>query len=247
MVERQTAYRIETRAGDKRWDSDWVKSDRSHLVPDGGKPFASREHVTWRVAYRDGQDKDCGWSAPASFEMGLLSADDWQARWIRPAGEADPTKEPVATLRRGFSTGKKIASARIHVTARGWFELQLNGRRVGGDHFANGWTSYKKRIDTLTYDVTDRLRSGGNTIQALLGTGWYAGRIAWGKNRKGQYGDHPELLLQLEITYEDGSRETIATDGKWEGTYQGPIISSSIYDGEEYDARRDASAGLRCG
>jgi alpha-L-rhamnosidase len=109
---------------------------------------------------------------------------------------------------------------------------------VGDDHFANGWTSYHKRLDTLTYDVTSQLRQGGNTLEAIVGDGWYAGKITWEPQVKAFYGKDPELLLQLEITYADGSNETIASDGKWQGTFGGPIVSSSIYNGEEYDARR---------
>ena len=237
-VERQTAYRIETKSGDKQWDSGWVESDQSTLVPYGGEPFTSRQQVEWHVSYRDENGKESGWSAPAHFELGLLSAKDWKAQWIRPAGESDPTKEAVAWLRRSFSTEKKIARARLYVTARGLFELSLNGTRVGDDHFANGWTSYHNRLDTLTYDVTSQLRSGDNTIEALLGSGWYAGRLTWAKGKKDFYGDHPELLFQLEITYEDGTSTTVISDGQWEGTFDGPVVSSSLYDGESYDARQ---------
>lgn len=239
-VKRQTGYQIQVQCGVKTWDSGWVASDRSSLVPYGGTAFLSRNRVAWRVRYRDENGKESGWSEPAFFELGLLSASDWKAQWIHPSEEGDPGKEPVACLQRTFPIVKKIARARIYATARGLFELSLNGQRVGDDHFANGWTSYHKRLDTLTYDVTSQLRQGGNTISAIVGDGWYAGRLTWEPKVKAFYGKDPELLLQLEITYADGSTEIIASDGKWQGTFGGPIVSSSLYNGEEYDARRQA-------
>lgn len=329
-VKKQTAFRIETKCGEKLWDSGWVESDQSTFVPYKGDPLASRQRVEWRVGFRDQDGKDAGWSAPATFEIGLLSAGDWKAKWIRPAvptpepvgdfklikalyrSKANPklsrdvtallsskvqaanlsvhasnqelggdpapmevkelavtyqangkeativldengtgvfppsgdTGERVASLRRVFSIERKITRARVYVAARGLFDLSLNGTRVGSDHFANGFTSYHKRLDTLTYDVTDQLREGGNTMEAMLGTGWYAGRLTWEKNKKGLYGKYPELLLQLEVTYEDGSSETIVSDGQWEGTFEGPVFASSIYDGENHDARK-AVAGWK--
>ncbi|HEU6447587.1 MAG TPA: family 78 glycoside hydrolase catalytic domain [Verrucomicrobiae bacterium] len=238
-VKKQSAYRIETTSGEKRWDSGWIKSDQSTFVRYQGPPFVSREHVEWQVDFRDENGKESGWSKPASFELGLLSKNDWTAQWIRPGQEMPTNGEPVANLRRAFSIGKKIARARVYVTARGLFELKLNGVRIGNDHFANGFTDYNKRIDTLTYDVTGQLRRGTNMIESLLGSGWYAGRLPFETKQKGPYGKYPELLLQLEITYQDGSRDTIVSDGQWEGTFDGPVLSSSIYDGESYDARKE--------
>lgn len=239
---KQTAYRLEATTSSGTWDSGWVESDQSTFVRYGGRPLASRERVEWRVRFRDENGVDSGWSDPAHLEMGLLSADDWKARWIRPSQESDPDRESVATLRRSFPLEKNVTRARLHVTARGVFALHLNGQRIGGDHFANGWTSYSHRLDTLTYDVTRQLRAGENTLSALLGTGWYSGRLGWGQNQRFRYGRHPELLLQLEIDHDDGSRETVISDGAWEGTFEGPIVSSSLYDGEIYDARRQPSS-----
>lgn len=149
-------------------------------------------------------------------------------------------RERVAWLKREFPMGGKIKQARLYVTARGVFEIQLNGRKVGSDYFANGWTSYAHRLDTLTYDVTDQLKDGSNEVVALLGTGWYAGRIGW-KHQKHLRGRPPELLLQLEITLEDGTVQTVLTDERWQGTHDGPILSSNLYDGEHVDARRELS------
>ena len=237
-VKAQTAYRLEVKAPGGSWDSGWVETDRSTFVPYGGPRLRSRERVEWRVNVRDEEARELGWSEPAHFELGLLSTEDWQARWIRPSQPADPRRENVATLRRTLTLATPPARARLYVTARGLFSVELNGTRVGRDHFANGWTSYHHRLDTLTYDVSDQLRAGGNELHVRLGTGWYSGRLGWGEDGRFTYGRHPELLLQLEIDRPDGSRETVISDATWEGTFEGPIVSSSIYDGEDYDARR---------
>ena len=234
-VKKQTAYHLQTTSGGKTWDSGWVEADQSTFAPYRGEPFMSRQRVEWRVEFRDENGKDSGWSQPAHFELGLLSTNDWKAQWIRPQGATNLNREAVGFLRRGFSLSKPVEQARIYVTARGLFELRLNGVRVGNDHFANGWTTYNQRLDTLTYDVTSQLHAGANTLEALLGSGWYSGRMISARNRANA---RPELLLQLEVTCADGSRETIASDGQWEGSYDGPVLSSSIYDGEGYDARK---------
>ncbi|MFV0338747.1 MAG: family 78 glycoside hydrolase catalytic domain, partial [Chthoniobacterales bacterium] len=205
-----------------------------------GEPFASRDCIAWRVNYKDASLKEADWSEWASFELGLLSAKDWTAKWIQPSQPSDPVKERVGLVQRNFSTKKNVKQARLYVTAKGLFDVELNGVRVGKDYFANGFTAYQKRIDTLTYDITDLLRQGENTLRAWLGTGWYGGRFPFDTKERGPYGKDYGLLAQIEITFEDGSKEIVATDEKWEGTFDGPILTSSIYDGEEYDARRQA-------
>ena len=140
-------------------------------------------------------------------------------------------------LRREFKAKRGIKHARLYVTAKGLYEVWLNGERVGRDHFVPGWTSYDNRIETLTYDVTDSLQKGTNALGAVLGEGWYAGRLMTKKVLYPQI--EPALLLQLEITYADGSTDTVVTDKKWVATDNGPIRSSGIYDGERYDANSE--------
>jgi alpha-L-rhamnosidase len=238
-VTKQSAYRVEsTTANGSRWDSGWIATDQSTFARHSGPPFASRQRVEWRVRYRDEKGEESPWSAPARFELGLLSSADWTAKWIRPAQALPEKTEPVGCLQRAFTLAKPVKHARLYATARGLLAFELNGRRVGRDHFANGFTAYAKRIDTLTYDVTDHLRPGTNRIDALLGTGWYAGRFPFETPNYGPYGRDIALLAQLEIHYVDGSRETLVSDENWQGTFDGPIVASSLYDGEAYDARR---------
>jgi alpha-L-rhamnosidase len=325
-VERQTAYRIEVQGDDVRWGGGWVESDQSVYVPYGGSALASRQQLNWRVQFRDQDGRGSDWSQPASFELGLLTREDWQAEWISPTclseseselklmkavyrskenpdknmdvtallqgkikentlsirvdnpslggdpiyGERkelflsyrldgenktqvfdedqnvsipsgkqlgkQPATEPVAYLRREFSADSGIQNARLYVTARGLYQISLNGKKVGDDVFTPGWTSYANRIDTQTYDVTTLIQQGPNTLGAMLGTGWYLGRLSW---RSVFFGEKSELLLQLEITYANGQKQTILSDGDWKATLNGPIRSSSIYDGEVYDARME--------
>ncbi len=189
----------------------------------------------WQVRIWDPKGKATAWSEPAFWEMGLLNASDWKASWIRMEQEPDNTiSRPVQFFRKEFSVAKKIKSARVYVTALGLYELRLNGKKVGADLFTPGWTSYKNRIQYQTYDITNLL-GAKNVLCAEVGDGWYRGNVGF-KGQRSYYGDKSALLAQLEITYTDGSTESIATDATWKTT-TGPILESDIYNGENYDAR----------
>jgi alpha-L-rhamnosidase len=237
-VKHQTAYRIEASGESADWDSGWVESDQSLLVPYGGEPLASREKLEWRVQFKDESGSASSWSEPATLELGLLSKDNWSAKWIRPARVAPEGVEKVSLLQQGFDLDGTIEQARLYVTARGLFEVSLNGEKIGNEHFANGFTSYSNRLDSLTYDVTEQLQQGENTLDALLAFGWYAGRFGWSGQIQ-NYGEYPELLLQLEVVYQDGREEIIVSDENWQASMDGPILTSSIYDGEHIDARKE--------
>ena len=236
-VTKQSAYRVEVQSDERViWDSGWVESDQSVRVAYKGEPLRPRQRLTWRIDYRDETGAASGWSEAAPVELGLLSKDDWQASWISVKEPLNSEDERVAWLRRDFRIDHAVSRARLHVTSLGVFEVSINGKRVGADAFAPGWTSYEHRVHSLTYDVTDHLVQGENAIGAILGTGWYAGRLGWkqDKNRRGRV---PMLLVQLEIESENGVTNTVLSDGGWKATLDGPIRSSSIYDGETYDAR----------
>lgn len=128
-----------------------------------------------------------------------------------------------------------VESARIYATALGLYELQLNGSRVGDHYFTPGWTSYSKRLQYQTYDVTKLLHEGANALGALLGNGWYRGYLGW-DNQKEIYGSKTSLLLELHIRYADGSNELISSDQNWQAA-KSAIMMSEIYNGETYDAR----------
>ena len=112
---------------------------------------------------------------------------------------------------------------------------------------APGWTSYDYRLRYQTFDVTELLAEGRNALGAILGDGWYRGRLGYHGGRRNIYGDRLALLAQLELDYADGTRERVVTDESWRAS-TGPILASDIYDGETYDARLEqrgwSAAGL---
>ena len=143
---------------------------------------------------------------------------------------------PASLLRRKFTLAKQVRSARIYSTALGSYQLFLNGGRVGNDVLAPGWTDYRKRIVYQVYDVTSQVKQGRNAIGAILGGGWYADALTWNQTRY-NFGPPPvRLLVQLEVEYTDGTRDSIVTDESWTTT-QSPILHAEIYNGEVYDAR----------
>ena len=152
-----------------------------------------------------------------------------------PLGTPWPA-QPVNLLRRNFSVAKTVRSARIYSTALGTYQLYLNGQRVGNDILAPGWTDYRKRIVYQVYDATSLVKQGENAIGAILGGGWYADGLGWLQTRY-NFGPPPvRLLVQLEIEYSDGTRDSVVSDESWKAT-QSPILGSEIYNGENYDAR----------
>ncbi len=163
-----------------------------------------------------------------------------------PDPDADPYREPVVYLRREFTVAGPAAKARLYVTARGLYQMHLNSRRVGQDTLVPGWTPYRDRVETLTYDVTDQVTPGTNVLGAALARGWYAGRVGWPRLHD-LLRRTPELLAQLEIEYADGSRETITSDDQWRVTDEGPIRDSGLYDGENYDATHELYGWLTPG
>ena len=239
----QSAYQVQVAkdagalaAGRTLWDSGRVSSAQSVHVPYGGPALESSHRYHWHVRAWDGKGTATPWSASAWFETALVSPADWKARWIEPAFDEDLKKsQPAPMLRGTFALKGKVRSARAYVTSHGLYELEINGRRVGDQLFTPGWTSYNKRLQYQTYDVTALLRAGDNAIGAMLGDGWYRGYLAW-QDRRNVYGERLGLLCQLRIEYADGRVETVGTDEKWKAT-TGPILTSDIYMGETYDAR----------
>jgi alpha-L-rhamnosidase len=142
-------------------------------------------------------------------------------------------------LRREFAVAAQPVRATLYATALGLYELRLNGQRVGDALLTPGWTAYDKRVQVQTYDVTPLVRSGANALGALLGSGWYCGRVPGPPPDLCLYGYEPRLKAQLEIEFADGTLQTVATDEAWQGTTEGPLRFSGIYEGETYDARRE--------
>jgi alpha-L-rhamnosidase len=236
---RQAGYEIETYGPDNslREQTGRIDSGESFLVPWPFAPLASRERRTVRVRAWGTDGQATAWSSPTPVEAGLLHSSDWTARFVTPDWDEDTTPpRPSPLLRREFVVRAGVARARLYVTALGVYEVQINGRTVGDHVLDPGWTSYNHRLCYQTFDVTDLLREGPNAIGAMLGEGWFCGRLGFGGGRRNIYGDRVALLVQLEIAYVDGTTDRIVSDDAWRAA-RGPILNSGIYDGETYDAR----------
>ncbi len=233
----QSAFTVEDmEAGKLFWDSGKIISEQSHLVNFDGPELHSSLRVYWKVRVWDNLGNESGWSQPAYFEMGLLKSSDWKARWIEPhPGESLESSTACPYLRKEFRLKKEVQKAQLYVTCHGLYEVHLNGKKVGDQLFTPGWTSYTKRLQYQVYDVKNMLKKGDNAIGTILGEGWFCGPFGW-EGKKQLYGNNPALLLQLKISYSDGSSETIISDKSWKSS-TGPILKSEIYDGETYDAR----------
>ncbi|KAL4874903.1 bacterial alpha-L-rhamnosidase-domain-containing protein [Aspergillus karnatakaensis] len=230
----QSSYEIEVqRQGET--SSFHVNSTNSVLVPWPSDPLHSGEEATVRVR-SFGRHANSPWSEPATVEPGLLSEDDWRdAAAIvsdRP-NEVNATHRPIY-FRKDFDIDEDILAARLYITALGVYEAEINGEAVGDIVLAPGWQSYHNRHEYNTYDVTDLLRGGQNTIGVAVGEGWYAGRLAW-DNQRNIYGDTLGLLSLLAITTPDGETTYIPSDETWQSS-TGPIVASEIYDGETYNS-----------
>lgn len=240
---RQTAWQIESaesreklESGNLVWDSGKTESPASIHNQYRGPALQSGQRYYWRVRVWDNHGNVSPWSEPAYWEMGLMNIDDWQAKWIEPDLEEDPSKsQPAPMLRSEFEAAGRIQSARAYVTAHGLYEMHINGRRVGQELFTPGWTSYHNRLQYQTYDITRYLQQGKNAVGVYLGDGWFRGYIGWGDQRN-YYGETLALLAQIVITYEDGSRQIFGSGINWKSS-TGPVLKSDIYNGEHYDAR----------
>jgi alpha-L-rhamnosidase len=250
----QSAYEIRVtrdavaagRKGEPVWTSGRVKSDESTQRVYEGPRLQSGEACSWQVRVWDGAGHESAWSAPARWEMGLVEPTDWKAGWIESGLPEDVSKSgPSPMLRREFKLAGPVQRARAYVTSHGLYEMYLNGKRVGDQLFTPGWTSYNKRLQYQTYDVTPLLKAGANAVGVQLGNGWYRGDLAW-EGRRNIYGDRLALLLQIQVTYKDGRQEIVASDGQWKAS-TGPLLMSEIYHGETYDARLEKAGWTSSG
>ncbi|HLK64723.1 MAG TPA: family 78 glycoside hydrolase catalytic domain [Bryobacteraceae bacterium] len=152
----------------------------------------------------------------------------------------NPSRNSTPMLRTTFKTsGKAVESGRLYVTARGIYEIFLNGKRVGDDYYNPGLTQYNVTHFYQTYDVTSMIKSGDNAIGAMLGEGWWSGLLSFG-NIWNHFGDRQSLLAKLVVTYKDGSSDIVATNPQtWKYYSGGPVVYSSLDMGEIYDAARE--------
>lgn len=257
----QTAYRILVsdtpqlleKGVANYWDSGIVASSRSVQVQYEGKTPVSRQKLYWKVKVWDEKGQTTLWSETASWETSLLQPSDWSAHWI--AFEEDNFPDSTITgaapyFRKEFTLQKNIRKARMYICGLGFYEMYLNGNKVGNQVLAPAVTNYDfrslkhliyhyddqstQRCLYNTFDITSTLRKGTNTIGIILGNGWYNQR-----NRTiegSMWYSTPRMIAQLEIEFDDGSTQSVCTDNSWKTTI-GPLLHNSIFQGEVYDAR----------
>lgn len=243
----QTAYRLivaESKAalGEGRgsaWDSGIVKSCAQQNICWGGGTLKSATRYYWMVKLWDTEGNEGPWSEPAWFDTGLLNPADWVGKWINAPKPVTPAKSvlPAPYFRKSFTLDGDVASARVYICGLGYFELYVNGQKVGDDVINPPFTVFDKTCLYCTYDITAMLKKGENVIGAVLGNGMYfvEYKNAW-DFEKAPWKDNPKMLLQAEIKLTGGKSVTVKTGSDWK-TSTGPITSDSLYVGETYDAR----------
>ncbi len=246
---RQSAYALQAYAanGELRAETQRIESSESVLVEWPFAPLAAREQCSVRVRVWGADGSVSAWSDLASAEVGLLDPSDWSARFVGPDWDEDTTRsQPCPMLRNEFDLRGAIAQARLYITSLGVYAAEINGAAVGDQVMPPGWTSYGHRLRYQTYDVAELLHEGRNAIGAMLGEGWFRGRLGYHLGQRNIYGDRLALLAQLEVIYADGSSERFVSDESWRAAL-GPVVNSEIYDGETYDPRREAAGWSSAG
>lgn len=235
---KQTAYQILVASSEAHlkadkgdlWETGKVTSNQSNHIVYDGKSLQSHMQCFWKVRVWDDENESSTWSKSAVFTMGLLKESDWNAKWI---GSKDNLE--IILLRREFDVIKPIARAYAYICGLGFYELHLNGKKVGDYVLDPGWTDYGKTCLYTTYDVTKYLIKGRNSLGVMLGNGMY--NITGGRYTKftGTFGPQ-KMIFQMHIEYTDGTSNTVLSDNSWR-MYNSPIIFTCIFGGEDYDAR----------
>ena len=248
---RQSAYQVVVAGsvaalrtgGELLWDSGRVASERSVNVPYAGRELGSGERCCWQVRTWDRVDRAGAWSEAAWFEMGLLAADDWQGAWIAAQrGISSPL------LRTEFTLAAAPARARVYLSGLGYYELRINGAKVGRQVLDPASSYYHNdlelelgsRVLYTSHDVSGHLRAGRNAVGVMLGNGWYAAEadVPPSPSHRKPYGERPRLLLQLEVEPVEGEPERLVSGTGWKAS-AGPVRYNDYSHGESYDARRE--------
>jgi alpha-L-rhamnosidase len=246
--ERQTAYQILVASSSTNlsqgigdlWNSGAIVSDQSVLVPYGGQPLISGEACFWKVRIWDENGNYSSWSPMATWSMGLLNPSDWTAQWI---GMHEVTNYPPAPtspmLRTTFPVSKPIARATAYICGLGYYELQLNGSKVGDHVLDPSYTRYDYHAIYTTYDVTTNLIQGVNGLGVQLANGYYNQWVGdvWNTSTA-PWRSMPQLLLQLVVQYTDGTSNVITSNPSWKAS-TGPLLLDTTRLGEVYDARQE--------
>lgn len=240
------------------WDSGRREGDASHLVPYEGAALPTMTTCYWKVRVWDSQGQVSRWSKTACWGTGI-EAKQWNAKWIGAPWQEDIRfnwypRYPM--FRKEFSVGPGLKEARAYVSGLGWFEMSLNGQKVGDDYFVPGFTDYTYRpyaalskqtaIDAkftyhrclyVGYDITALLKKGPNAVGILLGNGYFHTAPTLVRRPCEPFGT-PRLIAHIELIYQDGHREEVVTDENWMAA-PSPIVFGDLWQGEVFDAREE--------
>jgi len=234
------------------WDSGRASCGKACHLDYGGPALRGSTRYYWRVRWWDDRGRTSSFSPTAYFETGVLESEEWKAAWIGPAaGRAfhspgptlsgqflgDTIQAHAAYLRKEFTLEPGWAAARVYVCGLGYYELRLNGRRVGDRALDPAWTDYKIAALYSTFDLAEQLRPGANALAAILGNGRHIENHGYGR---------PKLYVQLEVDYRDGTRRLIVTGTDWK-TSRGPVGENGIFCGQVHDARLEREGWDRPG
>ncbi len=252
---KQTAYRVMVASsagaldmdrGDV-WDSGKVSSDENHLVPVAGVELEPGRTYYWKVRVWDETDSPSGWSARAAWTTGRLGqwdAASWMGLDSTAFRQLGMKPDQLPLFRRRFDLGKPVRRALVHVSGVGFYELYLNGSRVSDDVLQPGWTDYAESVLYNTYDVTEALRQGENVLGVGLGYGMYHVPGSGANGRFAKFFDSfgaPRFVVYLSVEHPDGTETIVTSDDRWRVS-GGPTVFSSMWGGEDYDARLEQAA-----
>ena len=258
----QTSYRIvvsnNSEMTDTVWESGIINSFATNQIEYNGLELKSNSRYFWKVIARD-RDGIAHESEVTHFETALLSQKEWSADWIGAGAEKEPlpasgfyksVKEQYSQkdtvkhdgrsllLRNKFSCSGEIKKARVYVTGLGYYELYINGARIGNHVLTPGKTNYTKEVLYDSYDVTAVLKSGVNSVGIHLGNGWFNPYKKWWQDYRMQWFGAKKATMQMYVEYADGETDVITTDKSWK-YHPGPVLYSCVYDGEFYDATKE--------
>ncbi len=232
----QKAYRlqiVEALSQAEVYDSGWVESDESvHVEADCEVESLTKYAV--KVWVKDAVEESPV-SQTAYFLTGILAKNEWTAEFVSAETKEEKESSKGTYVRKLTTIEKDIESAYVCTTALGMYRFYINGKKVGEDELAPGWTSYHKHLCYQSYDVTEYLKKGENMLGAMLGAGWYKGKMGF-LHLRNNYGEQTAFLMQMVVRYKDGTEEIFITDESWQGC-DAPVLFSEIYDGEIYDSR----------
>ncbi|MCK9411180.1 MAG: glycoside hydrolase family 78 protein [Prolixibacteraceae bacterium] len=239
------------------WDSKIIKEDASIRIAYAGKALISEKKYFWKVRIKDQAGNESDWSETAWFQMGLLSASDWgKANWIafknlpdsmkifpgihgfgNNLGSKGVERSILPLFRKEFTLEKEVKSATLYISGLGQYEGAINGIKAGNSFLSPGWTDYSKMCLYNSYDVTNQLQKGGNVVGVMLGNGFYNVNRERYRKLVIAYG-YPKMICRLKIEFKDGTYRDVVSGTDWK-CEASPILYSSIYGGEDYDATRE--------